>query len=335
MRCQLFSAVCGMTTTLQVRTGSGSCLRAYDANSGQLLLNEQVFSGVRIHGISSHHSSSHSCEGNAHASPAAFSRCSGAVEQCAAWTLAIRGGRSLCAATLQLGSQSVYVSTLVQSAAAPPAEGPPHQHSQPRSSAVCGMALQRHAVLRPSRHWLLAAELLPQRAALPTATSVGHHSSQAMLQRSSGEHPSGAEAQAQVVVGLIDNSIELWHFWQSTDGTGSGGLPHRWRPQRIWRVECTQRLLLYCMDLSLHTEYTAQSGGLNAADDVNGADEEHNTVPHNSTARTTDGATSVDVAAGVLHTLPVQFSAAPHFCHSTNTRTDSTHGQVLVKHVRL
>ena len=323
MRCHLVSADRGTTTTLQVRTGSGSCLRAYDAHSGQLLLNEQVFSGVRIHGISSHHTSD-SCEGNAHASSAAVSRCSGAVEPCAAWTLAIRGGRSLCAATLQLGSQSVSVSTLVQSAAAPPAEGPLRQHSQLRSSALCGMALQRHAVLRPSRHWLLAADLLPQRAALPTASSVGHHSSQAMLQRSSGEHPSGAEAQAQVVLGLIDNSIEMWRFWQSTDGTG-GDSPNRWRPQHIWRVQCTQRLLLYCMDLSLHTEHTAQSGGLNAVDDVNGADEEHNTVPHNST-RTTDGATSIDVAAGALQTLPVQFSAAPHCCHSTNTRTDSTHG---------
>lgn len=50
-----------------------------------------------------------------------------------------------------------------------------------------------------------------------------------------------------IVAGLIDNSFEIWQIHHNSSTSEHSG----WQPTRVARIECAQRQLLYCMELSV------------------------------------------------------------------------------------
>ena len=226
-----------------------------DAVSGACLLSAQVFIGARIHGIA---------------------HCIQARNQIAEGSclLALRGGAHLCLAALQCDqSLSAHLSDADEGAA----------------SSAARWHVTRLFAQRICRHWILAVAFVPPAQQGSSSCSAGNSSggdavcsTAADVQRTCSRGQTSNQAAERslrcvdLLLGFSDNSVELWQLCarghtcgardcHCPDGaadsdSGPSSMPAlavdslrapAWRASRLWRVQSSARLLLYCMDVRI------------------------------------------------------------------------------------
>jgi hypothetical protein len=233
--------------------GCGARLVVYHARTGAHLLNEPIFSGTRVHGITPYATAPLTLVSKVPAT---------------AQLLALHGGRHLSLMHIQYGRPHQDCAPFGDTS---PSTQPPGFRSTPTCTPVSGCSLTVHIALQPNRHWILAVALMPagpSRARASTAAPDDSHGRPGPL----GARPNvGFAAESSTAchadcrqdegvlaaVGFIDNSIELWTFHapQRPAATTSESVPgaSQWQAARLQRVENSVRLLLYCMDLAAAT----------------------------------------------------------------------------------
>jgi hypothetical protein len=257
-----------------------------------------VFSGARIHGIVVE-GSTDTVRADSHAGP--HSGC----------TLALHGGTRLCIATLRsecsackhTGEQGVLSHTL--------------------SEGRLRLQLCVHCLLQPSRHWILTSAFVPgAQSERPACTATEVKSEQ------SAEDQGSLQRGAGVVLGLIDNSMELWHFTSADCRSEARGIVQpascqppggsfesaqhqrggaQWRPRKHWRVESAERMLLYCMDIAVAQEAPAALLEEQGTTDACGAQEGE------ATARMrTDVASGASASTGFKLRGPISLTSQRH-----------------------